>query len=103
MDCTGHKVVERIALVPILRSGLGMTNGMLELLPKSAVHHIGMYRVPGTAPVQYFNRLPRKCTSDLAIVLDPVIGSAATVMAVVAILKKVKQASTAVVIVKNGY
>jgi uracil phosphoribosyltransferase len=91
-DC-GVKIVDRVALVPILRSGLGMTDAMLELLPNSAVHHIGMYRTPGihVAPVQYFNRLPRgKCGSDVAYVLDPIVGSAATVMAVVSILKKVR-------------
>lgn len=88
-DC-GVRLVDKIALVPILRSGLGMTDSMLELLPNSAVHHIGMYRTPGaqTAPVQYFNRLPRDCTSDVAYIMDPMIGSAATVMAVVSILKK---------------
>lgn len=89
-DC-GIKLLDRVALVPILRSGLGMTDAMLELLPNSAVHHIGMYRTPGThvAPIQYFNRLPRgKCGSDVAYVLDPMVGSAATVMAVVSILKQ---------------
>ena len=88
-DCIGQKLVERTALIPILRSGLGMTDGFLELIPKSAVYHIGMYRIPGSNPVQYFNRLPRQCTSDIAFVLDPVIASASTIMAVVAILKKV--------------
>ncbi len=90
----GVKIIDRVALVPILRSGLGMTDAMLELLPNSAVHHIGMYRTPGVhvAPVQYFNRLPRgKCGSDVAYVLDPIVGSAATVMAVVSILKKVSR------------
>lgn len=89
-DC-GVRLLDKVALVPILRSGLGMTDAMLELLPNSAVHHIGMYRTPGihTTPVQYFNRLPRgKCGSDVAYVLDPIVGSAATVMAVVSILKK---------------
>ena len=91
LDC-GFKLLDRVALIPILRSGLGMTEAMLELLPNSAVHHIGMYRTPGVhkAPVQYFNRLPRgKCQSDVAYVLDPMVGSAATVMAVISILKKV--------------
>jgi uracil phosphoribosyltransferase len=90
-DCTGHKISDRVALIPILRSGLGMTDSMLELLPKAAVHHIGMYHIPGSAPVQYFNRLPKKCESDVAFVVDPVIASAETVMCVVAILKKVRK------------
>lgn len=90
IDCMGYKINDRISLVTILRSGLGMSDAMLELLPKAAVHHIGMYRMPGQAPVQYFNKLPKKCTSDVAFVLDPVIGSSATLLAVVAILKKVR-------------
>jgi uracil phosphoribosyltransferase len=48
-----------------------------------------MYHLPGSAPVQYFNRLPKKCESDIAYVVDPVIASAETMMAVIAILKKV--------------
>eukprot|EP00525_Craspedostauros_australis_P009578 CAMPEP_0198134092 /NCGR_PEP_ID=MMETSP1442-20131203/59903_1 /TAXON_ID= /ORGANISM="Craspedostauros australis, Strain CCMP3328" /LENGTH=351 /DNA_ID=CAMNT_0043795231 /DNA_START=316 /DNA_END=1371 /DNA_ORIENTATION=- len=88
LDCTGDKLIERVAVVPILRSGLGMSDSMLELLPKASVYHIGMYRIPGSAPVQYFNRLPRKCASDAAIVLDPVIASAQTSLAAIAMLKK---------------
>jgi uracil phosphoribosyltransferase len=89
LDCMGYKISDRVSLIPILRSGLGMSDSMLELLPKAAVHHIGMYRLPGQTPVQYFNRLPRKCESDVAFVLDPVIASSATTMAVIGILKKV--------------
>jgi len=73
--------------VPILRSGLGMTDPMLELLPNAGVHHIGMYR-KGTMPVQYYNRLPKKCESDVAYILDPIIATANTVMSVIGILKK---------------
>jgi uracil phosphoribosyltransferase len=89
MECMGSKVADRVALIPILRTGLGMTDGMLELLPQASIHHIGMYHLPGSAPVQYFNRLPKKCDSDIAYVVDPVIASAETMMAVIAILKKV--------------
>ena len=89
VDGTGQKIADRVALIPILRSGLGMANGFLELLPNAAVHHIGMYHIPNSAPVQYFNRLPRKCDSDVAYIVDPVIASAETVLSVIAILKKV--------------
>ncbi|KAL3929579.1 MAG: hypothetical protein SGBAC_012143 [Bacillariaceae sp.] len=89
VDCFGSRLDDKIALIPILRSGLGMADGMMELLPKAAVHHIGMYHLPGSeAPVQYFNRLPKKCLSDIAYILDPDIASSATMMAVIAILKK---------------
>ncbi|CAJ1952713.1 unnamed protein product [Cylindrotheca closterium] len=88
-DCLGSRLDDKIALIPILRSGLGMADGMTELLPKAAVHHIGMYNLPhGQGPVVYFNRLPRKCDSDIAYVLDPDVASSATMGAVIGILKK---------------
>ena len=86
----GQKLKEKIALIPILRSGLGMVDAMLALFPNAAIHHIGMYKVLGQNPVQYFNRLPRNCTSDVAFVLDPVIQTSSTVMSVISILKKVR-------------
>lgn len=89
MDCQGVKLVERVAMIPILRSGLGMADPMLELLPNAAVYHIGMYRVGLQPPVLYFNRLPRKCQADVAYVLDPVISTSMTIKSVVRILKKV--------------
>ena len=75
-------------MIPILRSGLGMIDSMLELIPKAGVHHIGMYK-KGTMPVQYYNRLPKNCESDIAYILDPVIATAKTVLSVISILKKV--------------
>ena len=89
IDSTGNKIAERIAIVPILRSGLGMTESMLELLPNAGVHHIGMYR-QNLMPVQYYNRLPKKCESDVAYVLDPVMATGNTIMSVVKMLKKVR-------------
>merc|ERR1719410_682080 len=47
LSCVGVRLVSKVALIPILRSGLGMTDAMLELHPNAAVHHIGMYRTPG--------------------------------------------------------
>ena len=87
IDSTGTKIAERIALVPILRSGLGMVDSMLELLPNAGVHHIGMYR-QNLLPVQYYNRLPKKCESDVAYVIDPVMATGNTIMSVVKMLKK---------------
>ena len=46
MATTGKKIAENVALIPILRAGLGMCDAMLELLPKAAVHHIGKFRMP---------------------------------------------------------
>lgn len=88
----GSKVVEKVALVPIMRSGLGMVESMLELLPNAAVHHIGIYK-QGSMPVMYYNRLPKACSVQVAYVLDPTIGSAHTIMSVVGLLKKVRMIS----------
>ena len=88
-DYHGQKLNQNIALVPILRSGLGMTEPMLELLPNSTVYHIGMYKAIGqTTPIMYFNRLPKQCNTDVAYILDPVIATSASVMSLIRILKK---------------
>lgn len=87
VEATGATLAEKVALIPILRSGLGMVDSMLELVPKAAVHHIGMYR-RDMMPVQYYNRLPRKCEADVAYILDPLIATSNTVMSVIGILKK---------------
>jgi uracil phosphoribosyltransferase len=90
-DAVGQKLLERIALIPIMRSGLGMVDSMLELLPNAHVHHIGMYKAHGQdIPVQYYNRLPRRCDSDVAYVMDTLIATSSTIMSVVSILKKVR-------------
>mmetsp|Transcript_7 Transcript_7/g.14 ORF Transcript_7/g.14 Transcript_7/m.14 type:complete len:274 (-) Transcript_7:292-1113(-) len=87
VDYTGEQLAENVAIVPILRSGLGMVDPMLELLPSAGVHHIGMYK-RGLMPVQYYNRLPKQCDFDVAFILDPVIATACTAISVVGILKK---------------
>lgn len=87
----GHKLKERVALIPILRSGQGMVGAMQELLPNAAVHHIGMYKKSSSASpvVQYYNRLPKICQAHVAYILDPVICTSATCRSVISILKKV--------------
>lgn len=87
VDHTGQALSEKVAMVPILRSGLGMVDSMLELIPSAAVHHIGMYRRE-MMPVQYYNRLPKKCEVDVVYVLDPIIATSNTIMSVIGILKK---------------
>lgn len=90
IEATGQKIAQKIALIPILRSGLGMVDSMLELVGDARVHHIGMYRSKSLMPVQYYNRLPKKCEVDVAYVLDPLIATSATVISVAGILKKVR-------------
>eukprot|EP00927_Polykrikos_kofoidii_P072657 TRINITY_DN68757_c0_g1_i1.p1 TRINITY_DN68757_c0_g1~~TRINITY_DN68757_c0_g1_i1.p1 ORF type:complete len:998 (-),score=140.60 TRINITY_DN68757_c0_g1_i1:38-2797(-) len=88
---TGDKAVriaESVALVPILRAGLGMVDAMLELLPNAVVHHLGMFRAANSdQPIEYYSRLPRDYASDLAFILEPMIATSATVNAAINKLK----------------
>ena len=88
IDASGLQVADRISLIPVLRSGLGMVDSLLELMPSAAVHHVGMYRGQGQLPVQYYNRLPKRCDCSVAFVLDPVVGTGGTVASIVKILKR---------------
>ncbi|GLD95356.1 hypothetical protein PINS_up004000 [Pythium insidiosum] len=84
----GAELSTSVAVVPILRAGLGMVDAMLDLLPNAVVHHIGMYRNKHSLlPVQYYNKLPKQCNHRVAIVLEPVIATAGTIIATIAILK----------------
>ena len=80
---TTAKVVSgrSISIIPILRAGLGMVNGMLKLVPNAKVGHIGLYRDPQTLkPVEYYCKLPADATERTLIVVDPMLatgGSAA--------------------------
>jgi uracil phosphoribosyltransferase len=86
---TGHKINQSISLIPILRAGLGMTDGMLNLVPNASIHHIGMYRSRDSLlPVQYYNKLPRGQHCDIAYIFDPCIATSATLSAAISIVKK---------------
>mmetsp|Transcript_8524 Transcript_8524/g.12725 ORF Transcript_8524/g.12725 Transcript_8524/m.12725 type:complete len:253 (-) Transcript_8524:145-903(-) len=86
---SGTKIAEKIAVIPILRAGITMADGMLDLIPTAAVHHIGMFRSKiSHMPVQYYNRLPHDSPCDVAYVVDPCIATSNTIHAVVSILKK---------------
>src|SRR5690606_31609017 len=62
---------KKIGLIPILRAGLGMVDGMLKLLPAAKVGHIGLYRDPETLkPVEYYIKLPSDISERILIVLD---------------------------------
>eukprot|EP00574_Skeletonema_japonicum_P001471 CAMPEP_0201738982 /NCGR_PEP_ID=MMETSP0593-20130828/45537_1 /ASSEMBLY_ACC=CAM_ASM_000672 /TAXON_ID=267983 /ORGANISM="Skeletonema japonicum, Strain CCMP2506" /LENGTH=280 /DNA_ID=CAMNT_0048233219 /DNA_START=191 /DNA_END=1033 /DNA_ORIENTATION=- len=88
IDTMGSRLSAKVALIPILRSGLGMVDPMLELVDNATVHHIGMYRSKSLMPVQYYNRLPKTCNVDVAYVMDPLIATSATIISVVSILKR---------------
>ncbi len=83
--CTGVRLREKVTLVPVLRAGLGMTDGILALFPEARVGHIGIYRDERTAtPVEYYRKLPRDVADGPVFVVDPMLatgGSAAKAVA----------------------
>jgi len=85
----GYSLKEKIGLVPILRAGLGMVDGILEMMPGSEVWHIGLYRDEETLrPVFYYNKLPTAPTVQLCLVLDPMLATGGSAVAAVDMLKK---------------
>ena len=79
----------RIGLIPILRAGLGMVEGAIEMLPQVEVWHIGLYRDEKTLrPVEYYNKLPVNPTVQLCLVLDPMLATGGSASATIDILKK---------------
>jgi len=84
----GHLLQEQIGLIPILRAGLGMVEGVWEMMPGSEVWHIGLFRDERTLkPVQYYNKLPVSPTVQLCLVLDPMLATGGSAVATVNILK----------------
>ncbi len=82
-------VTDKIGLVPILRAGLGMVEGIWELLPSAEVWHIGLYRDEKTLrPVQYYNKLPLEPTVSICFILDPMLATGGSATATVDVLKK---------------
>ena len=86
---TGHVLLEKIGLVPILRAGLGMVEGIWELMPSAEVWHIGIYRDEKTLkPVEYYNKLPTEPTVSVCLVLDPMLATGGSAVATVNVLKR---------------
>jgi uracil phosphoribosyltransferase len=85
----GYALREKIGLMPILRAGLGMVDGIWEMMPTSEVWHIGLYRDEETLrPVFYYNKLPTSPTVQLCLVLDPMLATGGSAVAAVDMLKK---------------
>ena len=85
---SGRTTKDNIGLVPILRAGLGMVDGVWELLPDAQVWHIGLYRDEKTLqPVQYYNKLPTLPTVGICLVLDPMLATGGSATATVSLLK----------------
>ena len=83
------KLQETIGLVPILRAGLGMVEGIWEMMPSAEVWHIGLFRDERTLkPVEYYNKLPIAPTVQVCLILDPMLATGGSAIATVDILKR---------------
>ena len=84
-----RELKEKIGLVPILRAGLGMVEGIWELMPSAEVWHIGLYRDEKTLqPVEYYNKLPIEPRVSLCLILDPMLATGGSATATAGILKR---------------
>lgn len=79
---------KKLAVVPILRAGLGMVDGMLQLIPTAKVGHIGLYRDPDTLePIEYYCKLPEDCSQREVFVVDPMLATGGSSSAAIRMLK----------------
>ena len=91
MTMTKSNVISgrKLAFVPILRAGLGMVDGVLEMIPAAKVGHIGIYRDPEShKPVDYYCKLPKDIASRHVIVLDPMLATGGSAVEAINLLKK---------------
>ncbi len=82
---------KKMAIVPILRAGLGMVDGVLQLVPSVKVGHIGLYRDPETLePVKYYCKLPKDISERDVIIVDPMLATGGSATAAIGFLKEYK-------------
>ena len=89
-SCMSPRIVgKKLAVVPILRAGLGMVNGILALVPSAKVGHIGLYRDPEThEPHEYYCKLPADCAEREVFVTDPMLATGGSSVAAIRMLKE---------------
>lgn len=86
---TGQVLDEPVTLVPILRAGVGMTDGILALLPEARVGHVGLYRDENTLePVEYYAKFPPDIASGIVLLIDPMLATGGSASAAISMLKK---------------
>ena len=79
---------KKLAVVPILRAGLGMVDGMLSMIPAAKVGHIGLYRNEETLePIEYYCKLPKDCAEREVFVVDPMLATGGSATAAITMLK----------------
>ena len=88
-QANGHQLKEKIGLVPVLRAGLGMVEGVWEMMPAAEVWHIGLFRDERTLkPIEYYRKLPISPTVDVCLILDPMLATGGSATATADILKE---------------
>lgn len=85
---SGRILSEPVTLVPILRAGIGMTDGVLALLPEARVGHVGLYRNEETLePVEYYAKFPPDLAEGIVLLIDPMLATGGSASAAVSLLK----------------
>ncbi len=85
----GYSLAAEIIIVPVLRAGLGLVDGFLDLLPEAKVGHVGLYRNETTLkPVDYYSKFPRRLHKSLVLLLDPMLATGGSGAAAITFLKE---------------
>ena len=86
---TGYELAKKVVIVPILRAGLGMVNGIQDLIPTAKIAHVGMYRDEETLePHTYFEKYPKNLEEAITIVVDPMLATGGSSVAAIDMVKK---------------
>lgn len=89
METQGKTISKQVALVPILRAGLGMVDALMSLIPAAKIGHVGLYRDPQThEPVEYYCKLPTDIEQRQVLVLDPMLATGGSAVAAIDFIKK---------------
>lgn len=88
-ETMGKAIDKQVALVPILRAGLGMVDALMSLIPAAKIGHVGLYRDPEThEPVEYYCKMPTDIEKRQVLVLDPMLATGGSAVAAIDFIKK---------------
>ncbi|MFV0424492.1 MAG: uracil phosphoribosyltransferase [Bacilli bacterium] len=86
---TSHILAKDVVVVPIMRAGLGMTDGILSLIPTARVGHVGLYRDEETLqPMEYYKKFPAEISNSTVFIVDPMLATGGSVIATIDIVKQ---------------
>ncbi|MFA6738899.1 MAG: uracil phosphoribosyltransferase [Bacilli bacterium] len=87
--CKGSQLAKGVVLVPILRAGLGMVDGIRQIIPTAKIGHVGLYRDETTLqPCEYYAKFPKEMNSSVVFVLDPMLATGGTAVAAIRLMKQ---------------